>query len=409
MSKIINEALIALHIKELKEEIARLKKSQGKVGEKGDIGDPGPIGLRGQKGEKGDKGIKGDIGPQGPIGESITGLQGDPGERGLRGYIGPIGETGPQGERGPEGVQGEQGIPGFIGEQGPIGPIGPEGPEGPQGKRGFIGEQGPQGERGFPGFEGQQGEIGEPGPEGRPGERGPKGEQGERGFTGPQGPEGRSLTTEDVEPLLANKLNLYQKNYDRFVSNVNRSLSSLGGGGETKLKRLDDVDASALVDGKVLTYDATTDKFIGGVGGGGGDGTIDSSYLSNLQQSLVPFADSAYDLGTAAKKWKDLYLSGETIYLGGSKIQQKDNRLSIRGPDGGEFKNTNNNTTTIPGTTNTDLRLTQGDSDNRFREDDNTKTMGNTDRDVFGSDLRTIYDNMEPHGVFKSLDLGALS
>ena len=37
-------------------------------------------------------------------------------------------------------------------------------------------------------------------------------------------------------------------------------------------------------------------------------------------QSWVPAADSAYDLGSASFKWKDLYLSGNTIYLGDALI-----------------------------------------------------------------------------------------
>ena len=41
------------------------------------------------------------------------------------------------------------------------------------------------------------------------------------------------------------------------------------------------------------------------------------------------------------------------------------------------------------------------------REDDNTKSLGGVDRDAFGADLRTMYDCMEPHGVFQTLDYGA--
>ena len=38
--------------------------------------------------------------------------------------------------------------------------------------------------------------------------------------------------------------------------------------------------------------------------------------------SLVPSADVTYDLGTGAKRFRDLYLSGQTIDLGGTKIQR---------------------------------------------------------------------------------------
>lgn len=46
---------------------------------------------------------------------------------------------------------------------------------------------------------------------------------------------------------------------------------------------------------------------------------IDSN-LSNVNRDLVPLLDSTYDLGSSTKKWKDLYLSGNTINLGGARL-----------------------------------------------------------------------------------------
>jgi hypothetical protein len=37
--------------------------------------------------------------------------------------------------------------------------------------------------------------------------------------------------------------------------------------------------------------------------------------------NITPLADSAYDLGSTSRKWKDLYLSGSTIYLGNKRIE----------------------------------------------------------------------------------------
>ena len=42
---------------------------------------------------------------------------------------------------------------------------------------------------------------------------------------------------------------------------------------------------------------------------------------SAITTSLIPQTDVAIDLGTAAKKWRDLYLSGNTIYLGDVTIR----------------------------------------------------------------------------------------
>jgi len=44
---------------------------------------------------------------------------------------------------------------------------------------------------------------------------------------------------------------------------------------------------------------------------------------------LIPLADSAYDLGDSVTKWKDLYLSGSTIYLGGKIIKEVSSELQV--------------------------------------------------------------------------------
>ena len=47
-------------------------------------------------------------------------------------------------------------------------------------------------------------------------------------------------------------------------------------------------------------------------------GKVDIKFNS-LPESLIPASDSAYDLGSASKKWRSLYLSAGTIYLGDNK------------------------------------------------------------------------------------------
>lgn len=48
-----------------------------------------------------------------------------------------------------------------------------------------------------------------------------------------------------------------------------------------------------------------------------GGGTVD---LSAVAQNILPSTDITYDLGSASKRWRDLYLSGSTINLGGAVI-----------------------------------------------------------------------------------------
>lgn len=52
-----------------------------------------------------------------------------------------------------------------------------------------------------------------------------------------------------------------QKHYKTFIARVQQQLSTVGGGGETKLRRLDDIDRSSIADNKFLKYDAASGKF----------------------------------------------------------------------------------------------------------------------------------------------------
>lgn len=70
------------------------------------------------------------------------------------------------------------------------------------------------------------------------------------------------------------------------------------------------------------TNTLTSGSFVGSAAGM--TNRVDSagikSLLSTGVNTILPAADSAYDLGSASKKWKDLYLSGNTIYIGGQTI-----------------------------------------------------------------------------------------
>jgi len=63
----------------------------------------------------------------------------------------------------------------------------------------------------------------------------------------------------------------------------------------------------------------------GGTGGGGGTTSGAATDLSNLEPtainaSLLPGVTSSIDLGSASKRWKDLYLSGNSLILGDAVI-----------------------------------------------------------------------------------------
>ena len=84
--------------------------------------------------------------------------------------------------------------------------------------------------------------------------------------------------SDPLTPLDQNFVTLtqLQEHYRLFINRIQQQLSTLGGGGETRLEFLDDVDRdSAKVDGRFLKYDAASGKWIGALGGGGGSQTLD--------------------------------------------------------------------------------------------------------------------------------------
>jgi len=65
---------------------------------------------------------------------------------------------------------------------------------------------------------------------------------------------------------------------------------------------------------------------------------------ADIDSHLVPSQDVTYDLGATGSKWRDLYLSGNTIYLGGSTITESNGDITIGSvedtPIGGTTPNT---------------------------------------------------------------------
>ena len=382
MDKRINEALIAAAIKRLHEQLKEIQDNPPKkviVKEQGTEGPQGPAGEQGPPGVQGERGLIGEQGPEGPEGKrGLIGLPGATGLKGDKGDPGLIGEQGPQGIPGKRGPKGEIGPRGFQGERGSIGPKGERGligEQGPVGPAGQIGEQGPQG---------LQGPAGLQGPEGKPGPQGPRGPAGKDGR---DGKDGKNLTLEDAKPFLDE----YQANYQRFVANVNRSLSTLGGGG------LGEKDVISLINKLAPS------------GGGTGDGTIDSDYFLAVTTDILPESDGVQSLGSSTKKFKDLFLTNESLHLGGNKIQLSPaaDGFIVTTESGvvtelqGGLASSREFSTTIPGAVNTDLRETQ--NTNSFTE----TGIGDKDFGPFGEEQRTFYDCLKPDAQTTTLDLGA--
>jgi len=331
----------------------------GPRGEKGDTGIQGFQGIPGERGPIGEQGPQGKTGPQGEQGlqgeQGVRGEQGPQGEQGVQGVAGVKGDKGDKGETGEQGLtgaQGPRGEKGAQGEPGPVGPMGPVGPKGEAGEKGDIGLQGPKGERG------DIGPIGKMGVEGRPGPKGEKGDVGPEGPQGPKGEDGKDGETPDIEPYLKKVTSEQKKFEDSIRKTISRASFGGGssGGGEVRLEFLDDVDRdTAKINGRYLKFDSSSGKFVGATvaGGSGGSGDVANTYLQSnfvtntafqsyvsntntrltslesgggsidltaVTTNIVPTSNNNLDLGTSEKRWRELFLSGNTINLGGSTI-----------------------------------------------------------------------------------------
>lgn len=385
MNEVQKAQLLAASLKLTKAEIRKLKQELLELLSKpilveGPIGETGPRGLSGPQGEIGPQGLKGDKGDKGDIGQ--TGESGSDGisisnvilennelivslSNGLDFNLGNI--QGPQGEIGPIGPQGEQGVQGIIGEQGPIGPQGIQGPQGEVGPRGIQGPKGDKGDKGETGDIGPQGPIGETGPQGIQGEAGPQGPKGDRGDIGPMGPAGpkgekgeqgpqgekgepgRDGESPDVAPIEKKLIKLFEElksTVSAQVTRLNLGGGSSSGGGEVRLLRLDDVDATNLADGRYLQYDATTEKlkFVSVSPGGGASsfaeltGTLSANQISNNTINVSKFTnDSNYITTSAIQAGSNITLTSNSSTVtisstggGGSATAAANNSLDLR-------------------------------------------------------------------------------
>ena len=248
------------------EEVQTIRGPAGKDGKQGAKGDKGVKGDKGDKGERGERGADGVAGPVGSAGEKgDTGERGEQGEQGLQGVAGIAGKDGAQGESGPQGLKGEKGDKGDRGSKGDAGTVGKTGKQGKTGAVGAKGDVGAQGAKGDKGDKGDTGLRGEKGERGERGEQGPQGIQGERGEAGPDYKERFEEALEGFNRQLTENKNTVTANLEKQIQQINRSLSTLGGGGSYKIVDNADVDKAAiksLVDDAVLIYDPTKKKFV---------------------------------------------------------------------------------------------------------------------------------------------------
>jgi len=81
--------------------------------------------------------------------------------------------------------------------------------------------------------------------------------------------------------------------------------------------------------GQTWLYDGTAWSVIpaGATGATGATGT--SANLLAVVSNIVPAANVTYDLGISTLRWRDLYLSGDSFYLGGAVIKASNNAVVL--------------------------------------------------------------------------------
>ncbi len=170
-------------------------------------------------------------------------------------------------------------------------------------------------------------------------------------------PDETSLQRKVAQP--EDSLTRLRKEFEQFRTVMQRNLEAKqnaydgnSGSGAVKIQDMDDVDIdSALVNGRVLQFNSTIGKFDGinrvteaiiqegtsddkiVLDGTDSDGS-DAGHFLNLEddtfgsavdltfvsQDIIPDQNNVRSLGSNTRRWKDLFLSGQTIDLGGATI-----------------------------------------------------------------------------------------
>ena len=132
--------------------------------------------------------------------------------------------------------------------------------------------------------------------------------------------------SDDVVDIVARNQTVVRFVTDGFVSSVvsygtitpSDTLSySLGNSGRYWLESYIDtaiVTRIQFPDGSILTSATGT-----------------STILSNVNQSIIPSTNLAYDLGSTSSQWRSLYVGTSTIYIGGTALSVENGSLTLGG------------------------------------------------------------------------------
>ena len=124
---------------------------------------------------------------------------------------------------------------------------------------------------------------------------------------------------------------------------------------------------------EVAQFTGDSNMFVTYDSGGSPDSFKINFTNDSISGNLVPRLDSAQDLGSATKKWKDLFLSGGTINIGSLKVKDENGNFVVRDSGGGTVL------------TNPKFITVNGDTD-ILAYDSNTSTFTFNDSDIARTD-----------------------
>jgi hypothetical protein len=128
-----------------------------------------------------------------------------------------------------------------------------------------------------------------------------------------------------------------------------------------------------------------------------GSNTSDSiTVYGQFISSLIPSANVTYDLGTSAKRWKDLYLSGTSIVLGDSTITSSSGTLSTGNTQAADLSVTGN--TTIGSNTSDLLIVNAVLGSNIALQTNATFSIGNNTvrlNEIYSANVRSEYASFD--------------
>jgi hypothetical protein len=119
-----------------------------------------------------------------------------------------------------------------------------------------------------------------------------------------------AVVEETIEETIEEKIE------DKMIAKVKKQISGMRNANELdkeKVKQLASLDSWEKLKEEFLNFKHTVNVQLGTVGGGGLD-------PHNINSDFLPSQTTTYSLGSSSRRWKDLFLAGNTIDLAGATI-----------------------------------------------------------------------------------------